>query len=104
VSVVAAAVVASGVLGAAGFAASAAPRAQAIDNVANTAQAGSPWTWGQPGSFLSKAITGVQTQDGKPAASVPADTRRPAPTGGSTGAAPAADGQHTQHTQHQATG
>jgi hypothetical protein len=63
VSVVAAAVAASGVLGAAGFTASAAPRAQAIDDVANTAQAGSQSTSGQQGSFPFEAIKGVQTRE-----------------------------------------
>jgi hypothetical protein len=75
---------AAGALGAAGFAAGAAPWAQAIDNVAKTVQGGSPSTSGQPGTSLIEAVTKL-------------DAIRSAGTGGSTGTAAATDNTFTKN-------
>jgi hypothetical protein len=80
VSAVAAAAAAAGLLGAAGFATGAAPWAQAVGNVAKTAQGDSPFASGQSGSFLFKAVSDFPARAGKPAAGPQADAIHAAAT------------------------
>ena len=87
---IAASAAAAGVLSAAGFAASAAPWAQAADNPATTVQGDRPSALGQPGTSLLEAITGAKPHDAMPLAGGPLDTVRSAPKAGSTGATSAA--------------
>ena len=82
-SLIAASAVAAGALGAVGFAAGAAPYAQAFDNVGNTLQTDTSATSGHPANSPSGAATGANTT-GKPSAATQLDTLRSAATGGST--------------------
>jgi hypothetical protein len=91
VSLIGASAAAAGVLGAAGFAVGAAPWAQALDNVAKTAQGDWPAASGQPGSNLFASLMGTKAADGKLLASSPfnAVIRSDATAGGTDVAASA---------------
>ena len=78
VSLIAASAAAVSVLGAAGFAAGAAPWGQAVGNVMSTTQVNASAASGQPGASLFEAITGAKAQDGKPLAGGQLDTVRSA--------------------------
>jgi hypothetical protein len=78
VSLIAASAAAVSVLGAAGFAAGAAPWGQAVGNVMGTTQVNASAASGQPGALLFEAITGAKAQDGKPLAGGQLDTVRSA--------------------------
>jgi hypothetical protein len=86
VSMIAAATAAAGILGAAGFAAGAAPWEQAFSNVALTAQGDSSAASGQLGGSLFQAITGTgsKASDGKSLAGGQLDIVRAAQAGGNT--------------------
>ncbi len=85
-SLIAASAAAAGMLGAAGFAAGAAPWAQVIGNVAESAQGGSPSASGQPGTLFA-AITGISAPDDKALAVGQLDSVRSATTARSAVAA-----------------
>jgi hypothetical protein len=78
VSLIAASAAAVSVLGAAGFAAGAAPWGQGVGNVMSTTQVNASAASGQPGASLFEAITGAKAQDGKPLAGGQLDTVRSA--------------------------
>jgi hypothetical protein len=82
-SLIAGSAAAVGVLGAAGFSVGAAPWAQAIDNVAKTAQSDLPSASSRPVTNLFAPITDAKP-NGKPLASGPLDTIRSAATAGGT--------------------
>ena len=87
-SLIAGSAAAVGVLGAAGFSAGAAPWAQAVDNVAKTAQGDLPMASSRPAVNLFAPITDAKPANGKPLASGPLDTiRSAATTGGTNGTA-----------------
>jgi hypothetical protein len=83
-SLIAGSAAAVGVLGAAGFSVGAAPWAQAIDNVAKTAQSDLPSASSRPVTNLFAPITDAKPANGKPLASGPLDTIRSAATAGGT--------------------
>jgi hypothetical protein len=78
VSLIAASAAAVSVLGAAGFAAGAAPWGQTVGNVVGTTQVNASAASGQPGASLFEAITGAKAQAGKPLAGGQLDTVRSA--------------------------
>jgi hypothetical protein len=99
---IAASAAAAGVLSAAGFAAGAAPWAQAVGNVATTAQGDRPSALGRPGTSLFEAITGAMAHDAMPLAGGPLDTVRSAAKAGSTIGGATGDAGHAAASQQAA--